>query len=61
MRLEIPPNTTATVYVPGSRPDEVKEAGKPAATATGVRFVQVVGGAAIFRIGSGKYRFESRI
>ena len=36
MQITIPPNTTATVYVPGRHADGVKESGIPAATAAGI-------------------------
>ncbi len=38
MDVAIPPNTTATVYVPTLRPNEVTESGKPVREAVGVKF-----------------------
>ena len=52
-RIEIPANTTATVFVPATKPENVKIGGiKP----TGFE-----NGRAIFKLGSGQYRFVSEI
>lgn len=59
MNVSVPPNTTATVFVPASNPDVVNESGKPVREADGVRFLRTEGGYAVFAIGSGTYRFES--
>jgi len=37
----------------------VSESGKPASTAEGVTFLRMEGDAAVFRVGSGHYRFQS--
>lgn len=52
LRVTIPPNTTATVYVPAKNADNVK-------TDTGAKFLREENGCAVFEIGSGKYEFES--
>jgi alpha-L-rhamnosidase len=59
--VTVPPNTTATVFVPAVAPDQVTEGGKPAAGARGVSRLGAEGGAAVFRVGSGQYRFESQL
>jgi alpha-L-rhamnosidase len=51
-QVEIPPNTTATVYVPASKPG--------AAIADGVGAVCFENGRAVFELGSGKYHFVSK-
>jgi hypothetical protein len=58
-RLRVPPNTTATVYVPASRPETVTEGGKAASEASGVRFLRMEKGRAIFEVGSGTYDFTA--
>jgi alpha-L-rhamnosidase len=57
--VTIPPNTTATVYVPAQGESDVNESGKPASNANGVKFLRMENGAAIYEVGSGVYRFQS--
>jgi alpha-L-rhamnosidase len=59
LNVTIPPNTTATVYVP-SHGGTVAESGKPAGEAPGVKLVRNESGAAVYEVGSGDYQFESR-
>jgi Alpha-L-rhamnosidase N-terminal domain./Bacterial alpha-L-rhamnosidase. len=54
----VPANVTATVYVPAKDAARVRVDGKPADRAEGVRFVRQEGDAAVFAVGSGKYRFQ---
>jgi alpha-L-rhamnosidase len=57
--VTIPANTTATVYVPAKGPESVKESGKPASAAAGVKFLRMEDDAAVFLVQSGKYTFET--
>lgn len=57
--VTIPANTTATVYIPASGAEAVQEGRGPAARAEGVKFVRQDGGAAVFEVGSGTYRFSA--
>jgi alpha-L-rhamnosidase len=57
----IPPNTTATVYVPARAVSGVREGGRPAVKSPGVSLVHVVSGEVVFGVVSGKYRFESEM
>jgi alpha-L-rhamnosidase len=59
MDVVIPPNTTATVYVPAKSEAEVAESGKPAAKTPGVKFLRMESGAAVYEVGSGCYSFAS--
>lgn len=60
--VTIPPNTTATVHVPANAVvDAVTEGGRPAAQATGVTFLRMEDGAAVYETGSGSYRFGSDV
>jgi len=59
LNLTVPPNTTATVFVPAARADDVKESGKPASAASGVKFLRHENGKAVFEVGSGKYEFSA--
>ena len=56
--VTIPPNTTATVYVP-AKSAEVFESGKPAQKSDGVNFLRMENGRAVFEVESGSYRFET--
>jgi alpha-L-rhamnosidase len=57
----IPPNTTATIIVPAADPNSITESGRLAAKAKGVQFAGTEKGAAVFKVGSGRYRFQSRL
>lgn len=59
VKVSIPPNTTATVFVPTSDARAVTESGVAAATSRGVEFVRAQVGAAVFELGSGRYTFEA--
>ena len=59
LNVTIPANTTAKVYVPAASEKGIRESGKPAAKAEGVRFLRVEDGAAVYEVASGIYRFES--
>jgi alpha-L-rhamnosidase len=59
LHLSIPPNTTATVYVPTSNRASIRESGRAAEVSNGVRFVNVTPDATVFEIGSGNYAFSS--
>jgi alpha-L-rhamnosidase len=58
--VTIPPNTTATVWLPAKDAGSVTESGIAAAHAKGVKFVREENGAALFEVESGMYRFEAR-
>lgn len=57
--LTVPPNTTATVFVPAGDTAAVTEGGQPASQAKGVRFLRMDPGAAVYSVGSGTYAFRS--
>ncbi|MDZ4659565.1 MAG: alpha-L-rhamnosidase C-terminal domain-containing protein, partial [Bythopirellula sp.] len=59
-QITIPANTTATVYLPTTKPDQVTESDTPIADAEGVEFIRREGDHAIYKVGSGSYRFESK-
>lgn len=58
LRIEVPPNTTATVRLPTTDAGAVKESGGPAGQATGVRLLRAEEDAAIYGVASGQYVFE---
>ncbi|MDE3067145.1 MAG: family 78 glycoside hydrolase catalytic domain [Verrucomicrobiota bacterium] len=61
LRVTIPPNTTATVYIPAESVNTITESGRPAAQSGRVKFLRKTGGGAAFDVASGRYRFESKL
>jgi pectin methylesterase-like acyl-CoA thioesterase len=59
LRVTIPANTTATVFIPAASADRVTEGRLPASKAKGVRFLRQEAGQAVYQIGSGRYEFSS--
>ena len=59
LHVVVPPNSTATVYVPGLDPEQVTESGKPAGLSEGVQFIRAEKGYLVFRVQSGAYTFVS--
>ena len=57
--VEIPPNTTATVYLPANQADQITEGGKPLAKVSGVRFLRREGDRAVLAVESGRFHFVS--
>jgi alpha-L-rhamnosidase len=57
--ISIPPNTTATVYVPAKDETTVTEGGLKASEVKGVKYLRMEGGAAVYTVGSGNYSFAS--
>jgi alpha-L-rhamnosidase len=55
----IPPNTTATIYVPST--DDISEGGRPVHEADGVEFLRAGEGETVLSVGSGRYEFEGRL
>lgn len=60
LKVRIPVNAGATVYVPASGPEGVTESGRPASEAEGVRFLRFEHGEVVYSVGSGSYTFVSR-
>ena len=60
LKLTVPANTTATVYLPAKDAASVTESGKILAKIAGVKSVQMEVGCAVLEVGSGDYHFESK-
>jgi alpha-L-rhamnosidase len=60
LKVTIPANASATVYVPAASAGAVTESDGPAAAAAGVKFLRMEPGAAVYEIGSGSYAFRSK-
>ena len=59
LHVEIPANTSATVYVPVERKEAVTESGRPATKAEGVRSLRIQDREAVFEVESGSYNFTA--
>jgi alpha-L-rhamnosidase len=58
LRVTIPPNTTAVVYVPTRAGTAVAESGTPAAHSPGVKYLRWGNGAGMYEVASGRYSFS---
>ena len=61
LEVELPPGTSAEVWVPSSDAHDVKEGGRPADQVAGVRFLRQDAERALFEVGSGRYSFSSAL
>jgi len=59
LNVIIPANTTALIYVPAEDLSQVTESGKPAEDSTGVKFLRMEKGRAVFEAVSGTYTFST--
>ena len=55
--LAVPPNATATIYIPAKDSQSVRESGKPADRAVGVKFLRMESSETVYAVGSGSYEF----
>jgi alpha-L-rhamnosidase len=58
LKVEVPFNTSAMIYVPGDKGSEVRESGLPAEQASGVESFGFKDGTHIFKVHSGQYVFS---
>lgn len=61
LNLSVPPNTTATVWLPAAHRASVREGGRPLEGTTGVSFVREAPGTVVYKVGSGEYSFSSTV
>jgi alpha-L-rhamnosidase len=59
--VTIPPNTTATVYVPAKDAAAVTESGNLVSKVKGIQFLRMENNAAVYAVGSGTYQFQSTL
>ena len=59
MEVYIPANTSATIHVPAIPGSEILESGRVANKARGVEFTGMENGKAVYKVGSGRYTFQS--
>ena len=55
LEVSIPPNTTATLVLPVSRPEGLTESGQPVAQSPEIKVAVARDGATALELGSGKY------
>ena len=58
-KIIVPANTTATIHVPTNDAAKVTEGGAAAEKATGVKFLRTEEGRAVYKLGSGTYKFTA--
>ena len=58
LKVRVPVNTTATVYVPASPGAVITEGGKPVSRAKGIRILAPEDDETVFEVGSGSYSFS---
>jgi len=61
LSVAVPPNSTATVFVPAKDAAAVRESGRPASLSPGVKPAGMVEGRGVFRLESGSYEFDSSL
>jgi alpha-L-rhamnosidase len=59
-KVDIPANTTATIYIPVEKGNDITESGKQVSETEDIKFIGIKDGKAVFEIGSGSYHFISK-
>jgi alpha-L-rhamnosidase len=60
LKVTIPTNTTAEIYIKTKDQKNVTESGKPVTAIPEIRFLRFDKGFAVFQVGSGSYEFETK-
>ncbi len=60
LKIQVPANVTATLYLPAEGLSNITEGGKTMDRVKGVRYLRQERGCAVFAVGSGSYSFVSR-
>ncbi|MHA1264455.1 MAG: glycoside hydrolase family 78 protein [Candidatus Helarchaeota archaeon] len=61
IEVTIPANTTATIYIPATKPEDVTEGGTPLDKSEDIEFLIFEKNYAQYRVGSGQYSFQSKL
>jgi alpha-L-rhamnosidase len=61
LSIEVPPNTTATVFVPANSANEINESGKPITSIKEIKVTESKNNAVVLQVGSGHYAFSSKM
>jgi alpha-L-rhamnosidase len=59
LRVVIPVNSSAMVYIPAQNKESITESGQLAESSPGVQFIRTENHWVVFRVGSGAYDFKS--
>jgi alpha-L-rhamnosidase len=59
MKVTVPPNTTAEIWIPTRDPEKITEAGKPVSGDPAIRMLRLDKGCAVLLVGSGSYEFKT--
>jgi len=57
LKVTVPPNTSARVYLPTKNPEQVTESGAPLDNREGITGIQQEDGSTVVQVGSGTYHF----
>ena len=60
LKVTVPANTQATIFVPSLPKKPVLESNQPAEKSSGLKFIEYRDGYALFEAGGGNYSFESK-
>ncbi len=58
-QIHVPANSTATVYLPATNANKIKEGNQPLSQAKGVKLLRMENGKAVLNLDSGRYSFVS--
>ena len=61
LNVEIPANTTATIYIPTSDSSSIKESDNKTLDMHNIKFINYANGYAVYEVQSGQYNFSSEI
>ncbi|GHT79430.1 hypothetical protein FACS189464_4200 [Bacteroidia bacterium] len=61
LKVVIPPNTTARIYIPAKNAKDITESGKPLSSIKGIKASTPVNGKIILETGSGEYHFSTAL
>eukprot|EP00040_Diaphanoeca_grandis_P022458 m.120654 g.120654 ORF g.120654 m.120654 type:complete len:517 (-) comp28822_c0_seq2:151-1701(-) len=59
--VTVPPNTKASIYLQATTEDDVQESGVPVSQAPGVKFMWCKESTCVFQLGSGSYKFTTKM
>jgi len=61
LKVTVPPNSIAEVFIPSGIPDAITESNEPSSKAKGVRFLRLERGRVVYEVSAGSYRFECQM
>lgn len=61
LKIKIPANTTASVYIPTTERKKIMEGAQPAESSTGVKYLELSDGCCVYSVESGEYEFKAPV